>query len=67
VISTVDPKSVGEAGGLRNGMLILSVGGVVVVNAKEAADLINKGNLNEGVRLRVLDPLGETRTVTLKQ
>jgi hypothetical protein len=67
VVSVVDPKSVGETGGLRPGMLILSVGGVVVVNAKEAADLINKGKLSDGVRLRVLDPLGETRTVTLKQ
>jgi hypothetical protein len=67
IVSVVDPKSVGETGGLRIGMLVQRVNGVVVVNAKEAADLINKGNLNDGIRLQVLDPLGETRTVTLKQ
>src|SRR5262249_29243038 len=67
VVSVVDPKSVGEVGGLKSGMVIQRVNNVIVINAKEAAELINKGNLKEGIRLRVLDPVGEPRTIILKQ
>jgi PDZ domain len=67
VVGAIDPKGIADRGGLRAGMLILSVDGAAVTTAKQADDALTKGSLREGIRLRIIDPLGERRSVTLKE
>lgn len=62
-VSFVQPRGNAARDGLREGMVILSVDGVAVSNARQAADALR--GANAGARVRVADPLGERRTITL--
>jgi len=66
-VTSAAAKGLASKGGVREGMLLLSVDGDPVNTAKQAADLIGKGSLREGVRLRVIDPLGERSAIVLKE
>jgi S1-C subfamily serine protease len=67
LISAVAGSGPTVGSGLRRGMLIVRVNGIVVLNAEEALDGISKGNLNDGIRLRVRDTFGKEQTITLRQ
>jgi hypothetical protein len=60
-------KGVADKSGVQQGMLIVSVNGDPVTTAKQAADLINKASLREGISLRVVDGQGQRSTIVLKK
>lgn len=65
-VTAAGAKSLAYKGGLREGMLILSVDGDPVTSAKQATDLIRQGSLRQGIRLRVIAD-GERSTVVLTE
>jgi hypothetical protein len=62
-VSAVAPKGFADRDGLREGMVIVSIDGVAVTTARQAADALDRAKA--GVRVQVVNPLGERKTITL--
>jgi len=58
LITSVKPRSIAAKGMLRPGDVIVRVNGDAVTNAKEAADLLSKVDVNKGVRLYITSQEG---------